>query len=338
MRLLTFTGDRFEVGVQMGRTFREHVVAGCLDARQNPPPLSKTECQEHLVVAMHLTQRVIPHIWEELRGIAAGARVPLSDLVLSLYEDLWDSEDFETGCTDIAASRAATAEGRLLMGHNNDEGCESPTPYLLRLAPTGGPVITGVALGGVGFSVGVNEHGLVLMGNQVSAKDVKPGIPRIFLVRAALEQPNLTAALGLLLHPLRSSSYNNVVGDESGQVVSVEGSGTKASTLTPTKDGILTHTNHYLHPAMQAIEGKGDMRSTTLREQRSCQMMTERAGQHTVATFQKVLRDHQGYPNSICRHSEDTITGFSVICEAEKRVFWFGKGFPCQATYIPVRY
>lgn len=121
-------------------------------------------------------------------------------------------------------------------------------------------------------------------------------------------------------------------------MVNVEGSGTRGRTLVPTSQGILTHTNHYLHPEMQAIEGKGDMRSTTLREQRSCQMMSAMAGQHTVATFQQVLRDHTGYPDSICRHSDDTITGFSVICEAERRVLWFGKGFPCQATYIPVRY
>lgn len=333
MSILTFRGSHFEVGVQMGSTFREHVWAGCQDARQNPPPMSTAVCQEHLVAAMHLTQQVIPQVWEELRGIAVGAKVPLSDLVLSLYEDLWDSEDFETGCTDIAANRLATADGHLIMGHNNDEGVDAPPPSLLRLAPTGGPVVTGVALGGVGFSVGVNEHGLVLMGNQVSAKDVKPGIPRIFLVRAALNQPSLPTALDMLLHPLRSSSYNNVLGDMSGRVVNVEGSGTMDRTLVPTSQGILTHTNHYLHPEMQAIEGKGDMRSTTLREQRSCQMMSAMAGRHTVETFQQVLRDHTGYPRwrgaGVSIHAVLALSDgkvYLMVPPTEEKSSYLGKG------------
>lgn len=333
-----FQGSRYDIGHQMGVAFRQHILASCLDARNHPPPMSAPACSEHILIALNLTQQVIPQVFTELQGIAAGAGVSLPDLMLSLYEDIWDKEDFETGCTDIAATRQGTITGQAIIGHNNDGAPDSPPPYIIRIVPDDGPTMTGVTLGGVGFSVGCNEYGLVVSGNQLSARDVKPGIPRIILTRAAMDQPTLHAALNVLLHPMRASSYNNVLGDTSGRVVSVEGSGKRAKVIAPTAQGILTHTNHYQHPEMVPLDGKGDMRSTTLREQQACTLMSERAGTHTVQTFQQVLRDHHGYPASICRHSHDATTGFSAVWEVEQRVFWYAEGHPCQAEYLPVKW
>lgn len=327
------------MGFQVGARFRDLIVAECEDARRSPPPMTMTECTEHLLVAQRLATSEIPQVIAELQGIADGAQVRFFDLLLSLYEDLWDKNDSETGCTDLVATRAGTLMGSLLMGHNNDNDASAPPPFLLRLMPDDGPVVTGVALGGVGLSLGCNEHGLIIMGNQVIANDVKPGIPRILLVRAALDQPTMHGALALLLHPSRSSSYNNIVGDSSGRVVSIEGSGTKSRLIVPTGKGILTHTNHYQHPDMQEVEGKVDQHSTSLREERACRLMSGQAGTHTVDSFQRVLQDHEGYPDSICRHNNaDAVTGFSVIWEVQERVLWYTTGRPCQGVYQPVQY
>ena len=338
MKLHTFKGSRYNIGCQLGRTFQESVQAGCRDVLNEPPPMSSSDRIQSLLVAHKLIEHELPDVMTELRGIADGAQVRVMDLILSLYEDLWDSEDFETGCTDIAANQVGSLNNELLMGHNNDEGCEAPSPVLLRMEPDDGPVVTGVALGGVGLSVGCNGHGLVLTGNQLSATDVKPGIPRILLVRAALDRMSIPEAQAVLLHPLRASSYNNILGDAFGRVVSIEGSGKAYRVMAPTQQGILTHTNHYLHPGMERVEGKGDMASTTLREQRSCTLMEGMSGRHTVQSFQRILRDHVGYPDSICRHSDDTVTGFSVIWEAERRTLWYAKGHPCKAVYQSLPY
>ncbi len=80
------------------------------------------------------------------------------------------------------------------------------------------------------------------------------------------------------------------------------------------------------------------MRSTRLREHRSCDLMHRDAGRHTVDTLIEVLRDHQGYPVSICRHGEDAVTGFSVVFEPEARHFWYAQGRPCQQGYSAIRY
>lgn len=331
-----FTGSRFDVGLQMGRRYKAFIRTDVANCYREPPPVKNL--LSVLLHARRLLDREFPAVAEELGGLSVGAGVEPLDLMLTFYEELWDSEDSETGCTDIVADGRATFSGRLLLGHNNDEGPDAPEPVLTRLAPTDGPVVTAVALGGVGLSVGVNSFGLVLTGNQLTASDIKPGIPRLLLVRAALDQPTIEAAAKVLLHPARASSYNNILADQAGRVVSIEGSGDKAQLVRPKASGILTHSNHYLHPAMGSVEDKGDMHSTVLREQRSCQLMERSAGLHNLQSLAQVLRDHRGFPASICRHGEDADTGFSVLFEPEARKFWFVEGNPCGGRYRPVLY
>jgi len=331
-----FSGTRYDIGRQLGALFASHIRRDVEDCRESPPPVR--DLSSVLLATHDLVTRLLPQVAEELRGMAEGAGVRPLDLLLTFYEELWDAEDQETGCTDIVAAGVATFDGQTLMGHNNDEAPEAPPPFLLRLAPVDGPVVTGVALGGTGFSVGVNSYGLVLSGNQVTARDVKPGLPRLLLVRAALDQPSIEEALKVLAHPARASSYNNVLADDMGQVISVEGSGRHMQIVMPKANGVLTHSNHYPHPKMKPVEGKGDFRSTKLREQRSCQLMDESAGLHTLETLASVLRDHRGFPVSICRHGEDAVTGFSVLFEPEVRRFWFVTGHPCLGRFLPFSY
>lgn len=327
----TIRGSRYEVGFQLGTLFQEVTRKACREAQRNPPPIQ--DVPTILDRSRLLIRKILPHMAEEIRGIADGAGVSEQELLLFLFEELWDSEESESGCTDIAAVGRATANGRLLVGHNNDEAPSTAKPHLLRLIPEGGPEITTVSLGGIGPSVGCNDYGLVLTGNALYAKDVKVGIPRIVLVRAALEEPTMLRAAKLLLHPERASSYNNVLADQGGQVVSMEGSGSAARILKPTDSGILSHSNHYLHPEMKHLDSKEDRHSTVLREQRSCHLMEQFAGKHTLRTFARVLRDHKGYPDGICRHGSDAVTGFSIIFEPERRRFWYAEGRPCQNRY-----
>lgn len=333
---LTFRGTRFDIGFQLGRHFAAPTRDGCRDVRANPPPIH--DLSEALLIAWQLISHELPATAEELRGLAEGAGVRLMDLLLYLYEDLWDSEDTETGCTDIAADARATLTDRLLVGHNNDEPPEAPAPALIRLIPDDGPVVTAVAVGGVRIMVGVNDTGLVLSGNQLIATDLRRGIPRIVLVRAALDQSGIRDAARVLLHEARTSSYNNVLADATGRVISIEGSGRQSGFIRPTSTGVLSHSNHYLHQEMQGVEGKGDMRSTHLREQRSCVLLEERAGRHSTTTFATLLRDHHGFPGSICRHGTDSMTVFSVIFEPELHRLWYVAGPPCQGVYRPVVY
>ena len=333
-----FRGTYYDIGMGIGSTFQKWIVPSVKETILNPPPISSEDCKSKLSIGMELTKNILPNIWEELRGMASGAGVPISDLFLSLYEDLWDSEDFETGCTDIAATGIATKNGRLIMGHNNDVSKNCPPPIIYRIEAENSSHATAISLGGFGISVGFNSEGVVLMGNQLSALDGKAGIPRVILVRAALTASTLEEAADILLHPMRATSYNNVLGDKNGRLISFEGSGKKFRAITPSTEGVFAHTNHYIHPEMKDVDGKCEMHSTKLRLERSEFLMKNFSQKHSIESMKKVLCDHVGHPVSVCRHEDDSFTIFSVICEPEDKILWFCNKSPCEGEFLPYDY
>lgn len=337
----TFRGSRHEIGVQVGKHFAKTIREFCVASRESPPPFPAEECSARIVIATRLTEKLFPWLMEEIKGVAEGAGVSVSDFVLSQYEDLWDMEGTVMGCTDIAALGKTTASGRLLVGHNNDGVQETPPPQLIRFEPIGEPAMTAASIDGWGISFGANSAGLVLSGNQVTANDIKAGVPRAFLCREYLAQRNLVEGYSILAHKERASGYNNVIADDRGNVFSLELSGTEAHLLGPDEFGILSHSNHYLHPDMSETEAKEeDLVSTGLREQRTCRLLHQ-TRKHTLQTFAEILSDHEGYPISICRHHQGEIerqTIASVIFEPEKHQMWFLQGQPCKGQYQQVRY
>lgn len=335
MQVYKFSGTYYNIGYQLGLEGRQAVHHRVAALYQEPPNRSPDEITRFITTGWRCLRETYPQVAEECRGIARGAAVSLYDLMLLLTEELYDQEDL--GCTDIAALGSATVDGRALMGHNNDEpGKETE---ILHLRPTSGPAATVFTLGMVRVSAGANSSGLVLGGNMLLANDVRPGIPRLLLVRAMLDCPSIERAQQVTLDPRRASNYNNVLGDHTGRILDIEGSGTDARFILP-QDGVLSHSNHYLHPEMQQHENRKDWPSTLIREQRACSLV-RKLKPHSVASFQRILRDHQGYPGSICRHElgeSGNSTVFSTIFEIEKGVVWYCQGPPCQTEYEPLRY
>ena len=57
-----------------------------------------------------------------------------------------------------------------------------------------------------------------------------------------------------------------------------------------------------------------------------------------MPTLQAILRDHDGRPNSVCRHVDPTRdaayeTVTSAILDLDRREMWLTEGPPCQAEY-----
>ena len=196
------------------------------------------------------------------------------------------------------------------------------------------PEILGVSAGGVGISAGFNAAGISLTGNQLDSNDIRPGVPRLLVVRAILASRFLSAALDHCLLPQRASSYNNLVADSSGEVYCMEGSATDCEPIYIEGD-ILAHANHYLSPAMRKFEtDRNSIGNSVYRYNRAMRLLRQHFGQLTPELFQKLLADHAGYPTSICKHGLETVTVFSIIIQLEKLRAWIGRGRACQTDFI----
>jgi hypothetical protein len=178
------------------------------------------------------------------------------------------------------------------------------------------------------LSVGWNDAGLSVTGNELSPNDERVGIPRLLQMRDVLTRRTLAEAVDAVLHPARASSYNWVFAHRDEGALNVEGSATQAGIDEPGADGFLAHTNHYARTDMEAFERSDFVADSTRRLERARELAGNEA--LTVDGLRAALADHE----ALCRHGD----GAKVV----KTVFWcvadvtagevtYGRGNPCDS-------
>ena len=334
--VIEVSGSYREVGVQIGERCQPQIRAMLAHLREDlPAGITWQDMLLQSSLYLQHSRAVYPQYVEELEGIAEGAAAPFDEIFLSMCEELWEAAAWKKGCTDLAARGRATLDGSTLIAHTNDLLPQSEENLVILKVQAGDePQFLGVSSGGVGISAGFNAAKISLTGNQLDQNDIRPGVPRLLVVRAILAARHLSEAINHCLLPQRASSYNNVIADPSGEVYSMEGSATDCEALY-IEDDILAHSNHYLSPAMRRFEADcNDMGNSLLRYNRAMRLLRENFGELTPQLFQKLLADHAGYPTSICKHGLESVTVFSIIIQLEQLRAWIGRGRACETEYV----
>ncbi len=332
--LIEARGTHRAVGQQIGTKCREQIQSLCAALRHELPPGVTWEAmlaQSRLYLAH--SRAVYPQYIEELEGIAEGAQVSFDEVFLTMCEELWESFAWR-GCTDMAARGKATADGSTLIAHTNDLLPKTESMLVLLKVQAGDePEFLGVSVGGIAISAGYNAAKISLTGNQLDSNDVRPGVPRLLVVRAILGSKTLSEAMTHCLLPTRASSYNNIIADGSGEVYSMEGSATDMEAIY-IKDDILAHANHYTAPSMRRFErDRSVIANSIIRHNRAEYLLRQHYGKLTPELFRTLLTDHAGYPTSICKHGLETQTVFSIIIQVETLKAWIGRGHACETEY-----
>jgi isopenicillin-N N-acyltransferase-like protein len=345
MPTLVVTGSHREAGRRVGAVRRDVIRERV--AFDDRIPASRTRADQLELASRYreATAAAYPWYMEELEGIAEAADVDPLAAFACMIEEIWYEPYVprEPGhCTDVVAVPPATADGRILVGHNND----MPRTYQDQLIGIewrvdGEPAIFTIG-NGMWISAGWNAAGISMTGNELAPLDERVGIPREVQFRSMLRMPTIDTAVGEALRHDRASSYNQVLVSGDGSVVNVEGSATDADYLEPDRRGHLVHTNHYVCDRMKRYEGDPESRpSSAERFQRARALLDrQRAGTVEASTLRAILSDHAGEPNALCRHPEryvdastsTTATAFWWIADMSARELTFGRGNPCDST------
>ena len=339
-------GTPHEVGRQLGERF-------ATEARQ-AAVLFKAELSRAagatLDGAMRFGGQILPRIeaWfpdfvEEMRGYASGSDVPF-DVLVAQWSGYSPSVGLK-GCTDLAVGPEQTADGSVLVAHNEDytpayEGLVVP----VRVAVDGKPAFFAMSYQGLFPTMGFNEAGISLTGNALSHNDTRPGIPKMFPPRKVLESRSLHEALRASMPADRGSSFNNIVCSKDGELYAMEGSATAFEALYG-DEGWLVHTNHYLAPGMERFEADphGNFCSI-LRYNRGRKLLKAALGRVSVETIMAIQRDHLSAPDAICRHENpgtpeaDRIkTLFGSIVNLTTGEVHVSGSPPCETAYRTYR-
>lgn len=336
--VIQVSGTHRQVGQEIGARMKPQLQRIVAQMREGlPPGISWEDMLQKGRLCLTHSRAIYSQFVEELEGIAEEAELPFQEVFLGMCEELWEPAMWHRtkGCTDFAARGRATADGSTLLAHTNDLGPEAEKDLVILKVQAGDePEFLGVSVGGLGISAGFNAAGISLTGNEVSSNDVRPGVPRLLVVRAILAARRLGEAMDACLLPQRASSYNNIIADADGEVYSMEGSATDCEPIYIEGD-ILAHANHYVSSPMRRFGAdRNDIGGSVIRYHRAMRLLRENYGQLSPEVFQRLLADHANYPASICKHAGESVTVFSIIINLNELRALVGRGFPCQATYI----
>jgi isopenicillin-N N-acyltransferase-like protein len=357
--LLRVSGSHREVGRAIGAATAP--VLRDAAAFETALPAGRSRDEQLALADRHrvVTRAATPWLVEELDGAAEGAGVDPLALFAASVEEIWTVRPSAVGtrepvpgrCSDLVIGPPHTADGHLWVAHNNDLGEDSEARLVaIEWRVPGEPVVFSLGIG-PWISVGWNDAGLSLTGNELSPNDERVGVPRLLMVREQLTASTLDAAVAMALRPDRASSYNTVFAHRDGRAVNVEGSAGDAVVRALGVGETLAHTNHYVEPAMLGYEGDpAYARRSAVRYDRACALLAGAAacppGSVTPAVLRAWLSDHEGAPDSICRHPGAAAGSPAERAAGEaavKTVFWtiadvrageiaYGRGNPCAGA------
>lgn len=298
-----------------------------------------------------------------MRGIAEGAGRTLSEIVaLNVrYELLYSQFTVNAmsgplsadGCTAFAALPEVTAGGHTLIGQNWDWIPEVKGVVLRERLEGGGQVIAFSEAGIDGGKIGMNSFGLGLAINGItSTQDAWGGDAMPFHIRCRriLHQSDFDAAVALVTETEHACAANYLIAESArdgrpARALDIEAA-PHAQWLVQPRGGSLVHTNHFVEPeSAGVVEPPSEYRVHSKHRRARLEALlrdpmgaTDDEPAIDVERMMAHLRDHDGHPNSVCRHPDPDRaatyrTVASVIMDLDAGEFWVTDGPPCEGEY-----
>ena len=338
-RLVRISGKTpYERGVQYGKAAREEI-NNCIDTYHkhfdSARGMTWEKVQNLAAAYIPESERQVPDMLEEARGIAEGGGVDFIDIMAlnCRYEIL--HYPLQPECTAYALQREATADGHVYIGQNWDN-----RPYLLPhtlllhiTEEETGNIIFGLTEAGQLIRNGFNNKGVGQCANSLRATLDKQGsgVPSTFVRRQLLRLDNMDDMVKLIRTASRSVSVNYCLASCENKVGDVEAVPGQPVLFSPV-DGIITHANHLL------VNRDLDTSSVRrFRGERLYELFSAEKGNITREYIRKCLCDHEGHPQGVCSHvsPEGKVwqTNASMIYDLDERKAWVCYGPPCEAEY-----
>ncbi len=331
----------YERGLQYGEQAKDKInngIEGYKELFAQTSNKSWEQIKDYANSYIPLIEESMPDILLEARGIAAGAKVDISEImVLNCRYEITKFPSMKE-CTTCAVLPEAAEGGKTLLVKNWDYRAGIiDNIVILHIEDDDGGRIIGVGEAGQLIREGFNSYGIGLFNNSLQSiyDNEKVGIPVTFIRRKVLSCKTFEEAKDILLTAKRNVSNNMLLASKDGRAVDIEACPNGADIINPVK-GIVTHANHFVtNSKLNALEDSP--RGDRLRE-----LLMEKHGSITVEYIKRCMSDHENYPKAICRHPSNVslplprrdITVASLIVDFNESVIHICSGPPCEGEYI----
>ncbi|HEU5298640.1 MAG TPA: C45 family peptidase [bacterium] len=366
--IVELPGSPRDDGVAHGRAAGEAIAENLriyYDRFQREARLTPAETRERARMYLAVIDREEPAYGAAMRGVAEGAGLALDDVaVLNARYEIFYSQ-YSTinqaaaqphgipagGCTAFAVTPDVSSDGHLYLGQNWDWFPAVRGVVLRRRAGGGAALLAFTEAGIVGGKIGMNAHGLGLVINGLlSSRDDWSTLYTPFHVRTwrILHAHALRDAVRVVTDELRSCSANFLIGQagDPSEVVDIEAAPHATCALAP-EGGVLAHANHFVDPGrLDVWQPLAEEKTSTYhRADRMHAMLAKGARTRSLdaQSIMGILRDHDGHPDSVCRHPNLTLpeeerveSVVSVIEDLTAGRFYVAGGTPCTTPFVEI--
>lgn len=350
-KIVEVSGSHYEMGYQYGAACPE--ISGMRDMTFElfgGHDSVKNLMQKYIPMYLPAAEKYAPEIVEEMKGMAAGAKVDFEDIFFLNITYEISVPDVMGGCTSFAASGDATADGEVIAGQNFDfiEPWEE-FMVLLKMKPADGPRFMAVTAAGCLGLIGLNSAGISLNLNLLKNKEsMTPsgGVPTHIILRKVFTSESIAEAIEAVAAAEGRAAKNYLVTSGQGDITGIETTGNDIDIQYPEK-GIYTHANSFKADRFKSADlAPLFSPDSYIRFPRLYQLMENHHGKLSVDVMKKLLEDHNNHPGSICRHPNPKAllpiakmakTLASIItCPKELKAF-IAFGTPCENEYFEYR-
>lgn len=327
-------GSHRELGRQHGEQAREYIRRH-LDVMCAAQKLSLETLRSRALRFQPMFEQYCPHLLDEMRGLAEGARVTAADaMACNIRGEIGQAK--QEGCTAYVIGRSGTPDHEIIAGQNSDMTSEvPPMAYVLHLQPKEKPEVLMWTFGGMIGYHGMNSAGVAHFANALGGGPASRfGMPHYPVKRLMLECSTVEQAVALLRKIPLASNGNYVLCDGAGRILDVEATTDGPEIIEDRGAGFIAHTNHFLCSRYARKENfEKSWPDSFPRIGKMNELIASKRGRVTVEDVKSFLKDHTGKPVSICRHDGDSRTVASLIAEPARRRMHAAVGNPCQNSY-----
>ncbi len=340
-REIEVVGSCHVMGQQLGEAARDEIrafVATSLDRISQTIQVSLATILQISKKSNVFVEDYAPDLLKEIQGMSEGSAVPFDELMfLQIRNQL--TAGMNSGCTSFSIGAACTEARQPLIGQNwdNDPALDPFTVVLTR-RPTDKPAYMSITQAGLIAYIGFNETGMAACLNSLPAPARAVGVPHYFTLRRLFEAKSLEAGVSAITSACRAVPASIMLATPQGPS-NLEVTLENVHVLRPGDVQILTHTNHCLHPELVSINSQfGELIQSKPRLRRVDRLLAEERS-WGIDTLKNVLRDHDGFPASLCRHANSDPqhgyweTVFSVLMSPEAGAMHICRGNPCCHDY-----
>ena len=332
------TGTPFERGRAIGRGLGQgiHDALGFVERYLETHGIGTRSLDHVLAPYVAASEAALPHLVEQLRGMADGAEQPFSLLMAAnAFEEIYGQVELGTPtpqplerCTDVVVDGP---DGPLL-GHTEQwyAGDQGAVGIVIDVADDGPTVLAPVVAGTLPL-VGINGFGVAVGAMSLSARDERIGIPRALVARDVLDARDAADATARATRPGRAGGYTYQLAFPDGESRVVE--------TTATRDAVMAanvHTNHALDPSVAEVTFPAAPGSLGRYERAASLVET---AEPTMAGVVAILADHEAEPQSICVHpdpaegDEGSTILFAMVAEPARRSLTIASGHACTGEF-----